>query len=207
MSKNALKFFSVSILIILSACVPQKFELPSYEGRDLKEVMADMQNITEIETTVSILFEKVDSGMSGDGALNISRGGDMSLRVYSLGFLAMEVTAREGAVQSTPHLDNSKVLILTKGLRDCLFWWDMKDFNLSEDRDGYLLTNSERTLWLDRRTFLPRKQVIRLGDGDELTIFYEDPARENNVWYQSKMRIELSRYRVTVKVKNISFRT
>jgi hypothetical protein len=207
MWKNALKLFFVSIFILLAACAPRKIEMPSYEGRDFREVIAGMQNISEIETKMSIVFEKVDTEMMGDGALSISRDGDMSLRVYSLGFLAMEVTSREGTVKSTPRLDKSKTMILTKGLRDCLFWWDIKDFTLSEDRDAYLLINGERELWVDRKTLLPRKQIIRFDGDKELTIYYERPARENDVWYQSKMRIELSRYRVTLTVKNISFKT
>jgi hypothetical protein len=207
MWKNVLKLFFVSIFFLIAACAPRKIEMPSYEGREFREVISGMQNISEIETRMSIVFEKVDTEMTGDGALSISRGGDMSLRVYSLGFLAMEVTSREGMVKSTPRLDKSKTMILTKGLRDCLFWWDIKDFTLSEDRDAYLLINGDRELWVDRKTFLPKKQIIRFDDDKEITICYEHPARENDVWYQSKMRIELSRYRVTLTVKNISFKT
>lgn len=207
MWKNVLKLFLVSIFVLLAACAPRRIETPSYEGRDFREIISGMQNISEIETKMSILFEKVDTEMTGDGALNISRGGDMSLRVYSLGFLAMEVTSKEGTVKSTPHLDKSKTMILTKGLRDCLFWWDMKDFTLSVDRDAYVLRNVERELWVDRKTFLPLKQIIHFDDNRELTIHYEHPAKENDMWYQSKMRIEIPRYRVTLTVKNMSFKT
>ena len=181
--------------------------MPSYEGRDFREVMSEMQDIKEIETRMSILFEKVDAEMTGDGALEIFRNGDMSLRVYSLGLLAMELTSREGTVRSTPRLDEHKTMILTKGLRDCLYWWDMEDFTFSEDGDEYLLSNRERELWVDRKTFLPRKQIIHIDVDKELIIYYERPARANDVWYQSKIRIELSRYRVTLTVKNISFRS
>jgi hypothetical protein len=207
MWKNVLKLFLVSIFILLAACASRRIEIPSYEGRDFREVISGMQGITEIETRMSILFEKVDTETTGEGALDISSNGDMSLRVYSLGFLAMELTSREGRVKSTPRLDRNKTMILTKGLRDCLYWWDIKDFNLAEDGDDYLLRNRERELWVDRRTFLPRKQIIRFDPDRELVIYYESPARADDVWYQAKIRIELSRYRVTLTLKNISFKS
>jgi hypothetical protein len=207
MWKNVLKLFLVSICIVLAACAPRKIEMPSYEGRDLREILSEMQGVKEIETRMSILFERVDTEMKGDGALDIFRNGDMSLRVYSLGLLAMELTATEGKVRSTPRLDRNRTIILTKGLRDCLYWWDMEDFTLSEDGDDYLLRNRERELWVDRKTFLPRKQIIRFDVDRELVIYYDRPARADNVWYQSIIRIELSRYRVTLTVKNISFRS
>jgi hypothetical protein len=207
MWKNVLKLFFVSIFLLLAACVPRRIEVPSYEGRDFREVMSGMQGINEIETRMSILFEKTDTAMTGDGALDISRNGDMNLRVYQFGFLAMELRSREGTVKSTPRLDKNKTMILTKGLRDCLYWWDIQDFALSEDGADYLLENRERQVWVDRKTFLPKKQIIRFDEDRELVIFYERPARENDVWYQSKMTIELSRYRVTLTVKNISFKS
>jgi hypothetical protein len=202
-----LKLFWVSIFILLAACAPRRIEIPSYEGRDFREVISGMQGIREIETRMSILFEKVDAETTGEGALDILRNGDMSLRIYSLGFLAMELTSREGRVKSTPHLDKNKTMILTKGLRDCLYWWDIKDFTLSEDGDDYLLRSRERELWVDRKTFLPRKQIIRFDADRELVIYYESPARANDVWYQAKIRIELSRYRVTLTLKDISFKS
>ena len=202
-----MKLLLVSVLILSAACAPRRIEMPSYEGRDLREILSGMQGVREIETRISILFEKVDAEMTGDGALDIFRNGDMSLRVYSLGLLAMELTSREGTVKSSPRLDRNKSMILTKGLRDCLYWWDIQDFTFSEDGDDYLLRNRDRELWVDRKTFLPRKQIIHFDVDRELVIYYERPARENDVWYQSKMRIELSRYRVTLTVKKISFRS
>lgn len=207
MWKNVLKLFLVSIFILLAACVPRRIEMPSYEGRDFREVISGMRGVTGIETRMAILFEKVDSRMKGEGALDISRNGDMSLRVYQFGILAMELTSRGGKVRSTPRLDRNKTTILTKGLRDCLYWWDIKDYILSEDGDDYLLRNRERELWVDRKTFLPRKQIIRFDDDRELVIYYESPAMANNVWYQARIKIELSRYRVTLTLKDISFKS
>jgi len=206
MSKNVLKLFCLSIVLLFVSCAHEKIEAPSFEGRDVREVLSEKNRISEIETKFSIVFEKKDSEIRGDGALDIASAGDMSLRVYSLGFLAMEVTSKEGTVKSTPHLDRNKTEILTRGLRDCLFWWDLKDFAVQEDDGCYLLKNPEREIWIDKRTLLPKRQRIYFEEGKYLNVYYDDPAVENDVWYQSKIRIELAKYTVTLFVKNMLFK-
>ena len=207
MSKNVLKLFWVSLVLLTAACAARRIEAPTLEGVDFREALAARSSISAIETKFAIAFERNDTELRGDGALNISSAGDMSLRVYSLGFLAMELTSKEGAVKSNPRLDRTRTLILTKGLRDCLFWWDIKDFTVQEDAEYYLLRNSLRELWLDRKTLLQKRQKIYFDDGKELLIHYEEPAVENGVWYQSKIRIELLHYSVTLTVRNMSFKT
>ncbi|MBI5640811.1 MAG: hypothetical protein HZA17_10325 [Nitrospirae bacterium] len=204
--KNVSRLCCVSIIILLAACAAKKVEMPSYEGRDFRDVLSERKAISEIETTFSISFERNESEIRGDGALHISSSGDMSLRVYSLGFLAMEMTSRDGTVKSTPRLDRNKTLILTQGLRDCLFWWDMEGLQIQEDADDYLLRNLTREVWVDKKTFLPKKQKIYFDEGGELTIYYDFPVREDNIWYQSKIRIELSKYAVTLHLRNMSFK-
>jgi hypothetical protein len=207
MLKSISKLFWVSIVLFFVSCAPKRIEMPSYEGKAFRDVLSDMNSVSQIEAKFSISFEKNDTEMRGDAALNISSGGDMSLRVYSLGFLAMELTSENGAVKSNPRLDRNKTVILTKGLRDCLFWWDIKDFTIEDGSDYFLLENPVRRIWVDKKTFLPKRQDIFFEDGRELTIYYDNPARENTMWYQSKIRIELSKYSVTLTVKNISFKT
>jgi len=207
MLKSISKLFWVSIVLLLVSCAPKRIEMPSYEGKAFRDVLSDMNSVSKIEAKFSIIFEKNDTEMRGDAALNISSAGDMSLRVYSLGFLAMELTSENGAVKSNPRLDRNKTVILTKGLRDCLFWWDIKDFIIEDGSDYFLLENPARRIWVDKKTFLPKRQDIFFEDGREITVYYDNPARENTMWYQSKIRIELSKYSVTLTVKNISFKT
>ena len=141
----------------------------------------------------------------GKAELKLSSSGDLELRVYSLGIPAMELTSRDGAVKSTPRLDSAKKAVLTKGLRDGLFWWDMKDFTVA-DRDGFfVLRNEGREVTIDKRTGLPVQQRLYLPDGKVLDISYGVPAQEGGLSYQSKMRIDLSRYSVTLQVKTIRF--
>jgi hypothetical protein len=207
MLKHASKLFWVSLVLLVAACAPKKIAMPSYEGRAFKEVLSEKSGISAIEAKFAVLFEKKGSEIKGDAALDIEKSGDLSLRVYSLGFLAMELTSRGGRVKSDPVLDRGKRLILTRGLRDCLFWWDMKDYDFSEENGQYVMRNSDRELWIDKKTFLPSRQTIRFEDGKELKIYYSEPAGENDVWYQSKIRIELSRYAVTLTIKKMTFKS
>jgi outer membrane lipoprotein-sorting protein len=205
MSKTVSKLFFISILIFSFACAAKHVELPVYEGIDVREALSSKNNIASIETTFAITFEKDDTEMRGDGILNIYRNGDLRMRVYSFGFLAFEMTSENGVIKSSPAIDRTKGTILTYGLRDCLFWWDMKDFEI-EERDGnFVLRNHTRELWIDKRTVLPKKQIISLENGGELSISYDNPEKAGDLWYPSKIRIELSRYAVTLRLKEISF--
>lgn len=205
MWKTVSKLFLISALIFLYSCAAKRVEMPVYEGKDVRETLSSKRNISSIETTFSITFEKEDTEIRGSGVLNISRNGDMSMRVYSFGFLAFEMTSKNGVIKSAPAIDKSKSTILSYGLRDCLFWWDLKDFKLNEKENYLVITNQERELWLDKKTALPKKQMIFLEDGRELSVYYDDPVKAGDLWYPSKIRIELARYAVTLIVKDISF--
>ncbi len=207
MSRHASKLFFLSLVFFLAACAPKRMAMPSYEGRAFSDVLAERRGISGIDAKLAILFEKNGSEIRGDAALDISRSGDLSLRVYSLGFLAMELTSRDGRVKSDPPLDSGKKLILTEGLRDCLFWWDMKDYVFSEENGYYLLKSPDRELWIDKKTFLPNRQTMRFEDGKVLNIYYSEPANDDDIWYQSKIRIELSRYAVTLTIKKMTFKS
>ena len=207
MLKNVLKLCWVSIILLLASCAHKQLQMPSYEGRDIREVLALKNAVSGIETRFSVLFVKNDSEMRGDGALDITRDGDMSLRIYSLGFLSMELTSNDGEVKSSPRIDKTKTVLLTQGLRDCLFWWDIQDFIMQEDPDSYRLRNSAREIWINKSTLLPDKQTIYFDDGRVLTIFYDEPVAENGTWYQSRIRIELARYSLTLHIKNMTLKS
>lgn len=191
-------------LIFLCSCAPKRVEIPTYEGIDVREVLS-AKHISTIDTTFSIVFEKDDSEMRGEGVLNISRNGDLNLRVYSLGFLALEVISENGAVKSNPRIDRNKTKILTQGLRDCLFWWDIQDYEVDEKDGVYHLKNLSREVWYDKKTVLPIKQRVTLENGRELSISYEDMEKMGDVWFPSTITIELSQYAVKLRIKEISF--
>ena len=210
MSKNFLKLFCISIVLFLASCAPRPvelplMELPLLEEKTLDKVIAERNGISRIDATFSVAFEKADSETRGDGTLSIFNNGDLELRVYSLGFLAMELTSRNGTVKSNPGLDSTKKAVLTQGLRDSLFWWDIKDFTVEDEEGCYLLKNTEREIMIDKKSSLPKKQRIYFPNGKVLTVYYDNTASGNGILYQSKMKIELSKYSVTLLVRNISF--
>jgi hypothetical protein len=181
--------------------------MPSFEGKPLNEALYEKSGIGRIETVFSVVFKKTDAEVRGDGALNISINGDLDMRVYSLGFLAMELSSHEGRIRSNPRLDINKKIILTKGLRNSLFWWDIKNYTVTEENELYLMKNSQREVWISKKTLLPEKQKVYFESGRILVIYYDNPAQEKDIWYQSKMRIELSRYAVILTLKKISFQS
>ena len=205
MSKIVSKLFLLSVLILLFSCAPKRVEMPSYEGVDLKDVLTSRKNISGIETKFSLVYQRDDTEMKGDGALNILGTGDMKMRLYSFGFLAFELSSQNGLIKSKPAIDRTKEMILTDGLRDCLFWWDITDFDTREKEGNFILSNSRRQVWIDRKTMLPVRQIISLDDGRELNIFYENPEKTGNIWYPAKIRIELAKYAVTLKIKDMLF--
>lgn len=205
MLKKPWKLSFLSAALFLLSCATARVEIPTYEGIDVKDVLYSKNSISTIETTLSISFEKEDVEMKGDGLLSISRTGDLTLRVYSLGFLALELTSEKGITKSNPWLHVHKRKLLANGLRDCFFWWDIEDSEIDEREDTYLLKNQSRMIWIDRKTILPLRQTIYCEDGTELNIFYENPRKAGDVWYPSKIRIEIPKFSVTLKIKEILF--
>jgi hypothetical protein len=205
MLKNVSTLFLISCILFSCSCTTKRVELPVYEGTDVREALSSKNNISSVDSTFSIIFEKDNSEIRGDGIVNMSRNGNMTMRIYSFGFLAFEITAENGFIKSSPAVDRNKGTILTYGLRDCIFWWDMEDFEIEEKEDTYIISNLTRTLWLDRKTMFPKKQIISLEEGRQLNIYYENPEKAGDIWYPSRIRIELSKYAVTLKIKDISF--
>ncbi len=201
---SSLSLLSIT-LVFLFSCAPVMVEIPTYEDVDVREALSTKNAISMIDTTFSIVFERDDSEMRGEGVLNISRNGDLNLRVYSFGFLALEILSDKGVIRSNPRIDRNKSRILTQGLRDCLFWWDIQDYEVEEKESMYLLKNLSREVWFDKKTILPIKQRIVLENGRELHISYGDVEKMGDVWYPSTINIELAYYFVKLKIKEMSF--
>ena len=79
MSKNFLKLFCISIVLFLASCAPRALKLPLLEEKPLGKVIAERNEISRIDATFSVIFEKADSETRGDGTLNIFNDGDMEL--------------------------------------------------------------------------------------------------------------------------------
>lgn len=205
MYRNVLTLFSLSLILFFLSCALQKVELPVYKYANIKEVLHSKNNVSKIDSEFSIIYEKDGTRLKGDGILNISKNGDLNLRIYYFGFLAFELVSENGVVNNTHIIDRKSALIFANGLKDCFFWWDLIDFSAEEKGDIYILKDKTKELWIDRKTVSPLRQIIFLADGRKIHIFYEEPIENNEIWFPSKIRIENSRSSIILKIKEISF--
>lgn len=203
------------LLFLISCAGPKIVEKPSHKGLSLDEAIAQYKKISSISSVLGLEYEKNDTIMSGDASLSISPD-KLSLKIYYLGFLQGEVYEDNGTIKSKPKLDKNKSLLLVRGLKSSLFWWNIEDYTVSETADAYKLSNSHREVVISKESLLPTEQRIELENGDQLTISYASPSRitpEDNTeivdnsplgWYQSQIRIQLRNYIVRVNVKSYS---
>lgn len=202
--EGVLFFLFLSFLVcFLMSCAAKKVEIPIFEGIDLKEMLAERESVKSLESTFYIEFERDGSIMKGDAILRLTPE-TMDLQVYSLGFLVAEVISNGDGTRSNPSIDRNKLSMLVDGIRNSFFWWSVKNPGIKDDNDSYLVSNSWRMLFINKKTMMPEKQIIELDDGRQLNVFYEEPALMDGVWFPSKMRIELSRQSVNLKIKTLS---
>ncbi|HWR58461.1 MAG TPA: hypothetical protein VN328_06205 [Thermodesulfovibrionales bacterium] len=194
---------AVCCLLLLS-CATRKIEVPVREGIGPREMLAERESLTSLESTLHIEFERDGSVMQGDAVLRLNRD-SLDLQIYSLGFLVAEVISDGRVTRSNPPIDRSRLLMVIEGLRNSFFWWSVKNPTIKDDHDTYRVSNSWRRLSLDKKTLMPEKQIIELEGGRELTVYYDEPAFMGGIWFPSKMRIELSSQSVSVRIKTLSF--
>lgn len=222
----------ILVLLITVSCAPKIIEKPSFRGVPLEEALAELKNISSIEAVLNVEYEKNNSVMGGDAFLHLS-GNRLNLRLYYLGFLAGEVNEENGIIKCKPKIDRNKSLILVDGLKNSFFWWNIRDYTVSEKEDVYVLKNYNRKLFISKDSLLPVQQTIELDSGEEMNILYDTPAKNNAgsksggkdgiaedgsspesrnhalnpeapVWYQSRLSIKFKNYLVRVKVKSYS---
>lgn len=197
--------WTLTILCMLTvSCAAVKVEVPTYEGRDIRDELAGRELIRSMVSTFEIEAERVGQVMKGDAVLRMTRE-TLDLQVYSLGFLVAEVTSVNGGTKSDPPLDKNRLLMFVDGLRNSFFWWSIREAEISETPEAYRVWNSWRRLLVNKRTLMPERQIIELEDGRELSVTYEDPALLGEAWFPSKMRIELPPHVVNLRIKTVSF--
>ncbi len=192
-------------LVFLVSCAPKRVEIPTYEGVDLRDVLAEKQSVRTIEATLSLEFEKDGSVMRGDAALRLTPD-SLDLQVYSFGFLVAEVTSSETVTKSDPPMDSTKLAMLVEGIRDSFFWWSIKAPAIDSDDGLYRVSNSWRRIFINKKTMMPEKQVIELENGRQLIVLYEEPALMDGGWVPTKMRIELSGRVLNLRIKTLSLK-
>lgn len=211
---SAICLLTALLCLVLVSCAPKKAVIvPSQEGVSLEKAMADLRQVKTIEASLGVEYEKGDTVMSGDAGMTLSAEA-LDLRLYYLGFLAGEIREENGTIiKSKPRLDKNRSTLLVSGLRNGFFWWNIKDYTITEDTEQYVVRNKDREILVSKKLMLPTQQSILLENGDELIITYAIPDQieeserkpASPAWmhyFQSSMKIELKRYLVNVKVKS-----
>lgn len=192
-----------SFVFLLASCTAKRVEVPTYEGADIQTVLSSKGAVRLIDSNFSIEFERDGGVLRGDAVLKLTPDA-LDLQVYSLGFLVAEITANDTVTRSNPPIDRNRIAMLVDGIRNSFFWWSIKDYDVREDENLYRVSNSWRRLFLNKRTLLPERQVIDLEDGRELNVLYEEPDLIGDIWFPSRIRIELSRYSVHLRIKTLA---
>lgn len=200
------KLLLASLIFLLGSCAARKVEMPTYDGIDPKEVLAEKGKIMILESTLYVEMERDGSVIGGDAVLRLTPD-STDLQVYSLGFLVAEVTANDTMTRSNPPMEKNRLLMLVDGIRNSFFWWSVKNPEIREDHDSYRVYNSWKTLFIKKKTMMPETQIIELEGGKRLTVHYDDPALIDGTWFPSSMRIELSGQSVNLRIKSLSLST
>lgn len=188
---------------LLSACATKKIEMPSYKGIEPKDMLAGKENIKSLVSTFSIEFERDGVINRGDAVLRLNHG-DVDVQVYSFGMLVAEVSSTADFIRSVPPIDKTKLSLLVDGLSNSFLWWSIKNPDITDEGGMYLVSNSWRRLFINKKTMQPIKQIIELEDGRQLKVFYGEPDLIGGVWFPSKMRVELSSHSVNLEIKTLS---
>lgn len=198
-------------LIFIPSCSYRYAQVPNLSDEiSLDDMLKRLNSINDIEAVLSVEYESSDNSMSGDALLKMSKD-SLNLRIYYLGFLVGEVSEKEGIIMSNPKLSRNKSAILIDGLRNSLFWWYIEEYTRLDGEDLYILENSFKRVFIDKKTFLPIRQTVELRDGERLEILYEIPKRVEEsekdtffeLWYNSKITFKLKNHIATIKIKNL----
>lgn len=177
--------------------------MPSYEGIELKDVLAEKDTIRSLKSTFTVVFDGNGNFGKGDAVLNLTPEA-LDLQVYSHGFLVAEVVSSKDFTKSVPALDGKRLSMLVDGLRNSFFWWTVKGYNIEDRTDGYHVTSPWRLLIINKKTMLPEKQSLELEDGRQIDILYAEPDFVDGIWFPSEMQIEMGNKSVRLKVKTLS---
>lgn len=177
--------------------------MPSYEGIELKDVLAEKGNIRSLKSTFTVAFDGNGDFGKGDAVLNLTPEA-LDLQIYSHGFLVAEVTSNKDFTKSSPALDRKRLSMLVDGLRNSFLWWNVKGYDIEDRTDGYRVASPWRILTINKKTMLPEKQFLELEDGRQIDILYAEPDFVDGIWFPSEMHIEMGSKSVRIKVKTLS---
>lgn len=195
--------FSIAVFSLPLSCATKRIEIHYYEG-SLDDRLRDLEDIKSIKAVFSIEFDRGDGiTINGEGILNLSED-DLDLQVYSMGFLVAEVNADRTGLRSNPSVNKNRLVMLVDGLRNSFFWWSIKGYDIKDRGENLIMGNSWKRVTIDKKTMMPSSQIIELEDGRQLEIFYYEPSDVKGFVFPLRIRMELSKYAVNLRIKDIS---
>lgn len=202
-SKRYFLRFSFSLFILLIAsCATKRIEIHYYEG-SLLDRLRSLESVKSIKAAFSIEFDKGEGiTLNGDGVLSLSEDA-LDLQVYSMGFLVAEVNADRTGVRSNPSVNKNRLIMLVDGLRNSFFWWSIDGYDIEDKGNNYIIMNSWKRVTVDKKTMMPLNQRIDLEEDNQLEVFYYEPIEINGFVFPSRIRIELSRYAVNLRIRDL----
>lgn len=192
-----------AVFSCLMSCSAKNIMMPSFEGIELKDVLAEKGNIRSLKSTFSIEFDNNGDSLKGEAVLRLTPEA-LDLQVYSHGFLVAEVTSNKDLTKSVPALDSKRLAMLVTGLRNSFFWWPVKDYYIEDRTDNYHVSSPLRMVIINKKTMLPEKQFLDTEDGRQIEVLYADPDFVEGIWFSTKLQIEMGNKAIELKVKTLS---
>lgn len=160
-----------ALLFLIFGCVQKPVVFKEFYAENIDEFIKKMQLYTEIESSLSLIYEGKNSVLNGDASLKISKN-ELLLRLYYMGFPAGELYEENGEVSSNLLIEKDRIKQITAGLRKGFMWWD-GNFVVEEASDEYILKEKERerVVFLTKEGFIPLRQTLKI-DNQNVVINY-----------------------------------
>lgn len=218
MLMNPLRYCFFSILFILFSCAPKTAPPPLYSNIDLslQDIIAlSRRDITGVKAITSIrIYENSRPHSEFDALLLLNKPDSLELRLYKYGFLAGNLSVKEGVILESSGKAAQKLRDFGPYLYDAVFWWEHIDGALLVKRNRqYRILSGQREIYLDTNTILPVTQILTVY-GERILISYDNPAKlvrmaslddgDTAYWYPATIIITAGRYRFEVEVEKLS---
>lgn len=199
------------IFIIFTACSKRQVSLPDYRENNLDYLLSELSQISSIEASIEVEFDKDDTTINGDMFLKADEK-NMLIRLYYLGFPAGEIIEKEGEIRNTMKISKTRAELIAKGLKRSIFWWKNSFHQILDSDDTYTLLANGIEIIIDKKTLLPTRQTIRLDNGESLDIIYSEPRQIDEGkrfggitdWYQSVLTLSYRNYRATSRINSLN---
>ncbi|MFQ3573247.1 MAG: hypothetical protein SNJ53_01280 [Thermodesulfovibrionales bacterium] len=199
------------LLLIIASCAKPHVTLPDYRDSNLQTLISELSEITGIEASLEVEFDKGDMVINGDMFLKADEK-SMLLRIYYLGFPAGEIVEKDGEIRNTIKISKGRAQMIALGLKRSLFWWKNRFLTTTDDDDLYILLGDGIEVIIDKKSLLPIRQRLTLQNGESLDIYYAEPKQVEEAyrrggvtdWYQSAVTLSYRNYKALSRINSLT---